>query len=114
MIYTVLKGLLLAALGHHAEAESSFEQAFGLDPDNSVHYFNRALYYIQKGRYDKAIDDLSKVIQKNGKDRVAYLKRAICYQEKINPNLVQAREDFKLAEKMEPDTKYRRSHSSFS
>ncbi len=108
-----LQGLIYTDKGDVSSADRSFEQSFGLDPDNPIHNFNRGLSYIVKGRYDRAIDDFTKVINQNPKDRVAYLKRAFCYQEKTNPNLAQAREDFKAAETMETDTLYRSNNSAW-
>ncbi|BBM81716.1 tetratricopeptide repeat protein [Candidatus Uabimicrobium amorphum] len=101
-----LKGLLLTQKGDFPASEQAFEESVALDPNNSNFYFNRGLAYIIQKRYDRAIDDFTKVIQFS-EDKVAYFKRAICYQEKPNPNLIQAREDFKTADNMGVDSMYR-------
>ncbi len=102
-----LEGLILNAQKDYSAADYAFEQALGNDPGNWLHYFNRSLAYIQRGRHDRAVEDLCKVIQACPEDRISYLKRAICYQEKANPNLAQAREDFKKAEALEQTCFYR-------
>lgn len=101
-----LKGLLLTQKGDFPASEEAFEESVALDPNNSNFYFNRGLAYIIQKRYDRAIDDFTKVIQFS-EDKVAYFKRAICYQEKPNPNLIQAREDFKTADSTGVDSMYR-------
>jgi tetratricopeptide (TPR) repeat protein len=105
-----LEGLILNEKGLAKEADKAFEHSLGLAPEYPAHYFNRGIAYIGRGRYDLAISDFSKVIQLDSKDRIAYLKRAICYQEKKNPNLAQAREDFKKVAELEKNSFYRGHH----
>ncbi len=102
-----LEGLILNEKNMQQEADIAFEKSLGLDPNNSHHYFNRALCYMRRGRYDRAIEDITKVIQSNPKDQFAYLKRAICYQEKSNPNLALARQDVKKVEELDQSSLYR-------
>ncbi|NUM34211.1 MAG: tetratricopeptide repeat protein [Candidatus Brocadiae bacterium] len=106
-----LEGLILNEKNMHQEADIAFEKSLGLDPNNSLHYFNRALCYMRRGRYDRSIEDLTRVIQSNPKDQFAHLKRAICYQEKSNPNLALARQDVKKVEELDQSSLYR-SHKT--
>jgi len=101
-----LEGLILNQKKMYKESEEAFEKALELDP-SSVHHFNRALAYMRRERYDKAIDDFSMVLFQNPLDVAAYFQRAICYQEKKNPNLALARQDFQKVEELTKKSLYR-------
>ena len=96
-----LQGLILNAMGQHAQADNAFEYALGIAPDEPLHYYHRALAYMRRGRYELAIEDLGKVIRLDPGNRIAYLKRAICYQDETNSDLAQARVDNKKVENLE-------------
>ena len=57
-----LEGLILNQKRMYEKADLSFEKALELNSDNAIHYFNRGVAYMWRGRYDKAVEDFSREI----------------------------------------------------
>jgi tetratricopeptide (TPR) repeat protein len=47
--------------------------------DKSIDHYNRGTIYLQKGKYNRAISELTKAIELNPKDAGAYYKRGNAY-----------------------------------
>ncbi len=51
-------------------------QAIAMDPDNPVHYSNRAAAYLMQELYTKALQDCKVVLAKNPSDTKSHLRGA--------------------------------------
>ncbi len=70
-----------------------------MNSQNITEHYNRAESYLQQREYDKAITELSKVIEVDPKNIEAYVKRGYAYNKKGDYD--KALEDFNLAIEMD-------------
>src|SRR5919202_374388 len=79
----------------------AFGQAFGLEPDDPVSYYNRGTAYAHKGDYDQAIKDYDQALRLKPDYAEAYTNRGAVYANKGNYD--QAIKDFDQALRLKPD-----------
>ena len=61
--YDLLRAEILDAMGKAEEAAAELDQAFGAAPTRPDVYFQTALFLIKHGRYQRALDFLSRGLQ---------------------------------------------------
>lgn len=67
--------------GEYELAVEYTSKAITLDPNWSIGYFNRGIYFAHLEKYSKSISDLSKYIELNPNDLDGYIERGVVYDD---------------------------------
>ncbi len=98
----VNRGILYMRSENYPEAQSDYDRALKIKPDNEHALINRGASYVFQGEYDSAMESLNKAIEVGSEQLyAAYYNRAVVHE--IQGDLWAAYQDLQKSLELKPD-----------